>query len=148
MAENTEQGHNGAGKVTLSDPAYWATHGEILREALLDAARGTDSADLAPPDLELMRGPLKRARVLGHVVVDLMTALIPFHVGSPDDECLTLTVEEAAKRLGISRAFAYESVRRGDIPSIKIGRRVLVPKEALHRLLASADGDSRPAGDQ
>ncbi len=48
---------------------------------------------------------------------------------------LTLTVEEAAATLGISRAFAYEAVRRGEIPSIRIGRRVLVPRAALERLL-------------
>jgi excisionase family DNA binding protein len=41
---------------------------------------------------------------------------------------LTLTVEEAAAPLGISRPFAYEAVRRGEIPSIRIGRRVLVPE--------------------
>ncbi len=48
---------------------------------------------------------------------------------------LTLTVEEAAATLGISRAFAYESVARGDIPSIRIGRRILVPKAALEKML-------------
>ena len=53
-------------------------------------------------------------------------------------ERLTLTVEEAATVLGISRAFAYESVRRGDIPHVKIGRRLLVPRAALNRLLDSA----------
>jgi excisionase family DNA binding protein len=41
--------------------------------------------------------------------------------------------------LGISRAFAYEAVRRGEIPSIRIGRRVLVPRAALERMLNSAD---------
>ena len=51
---------------------------------------------------------------------------------------LTLTVEEVAATLGISRAFAYEAVRRGEIPSIRIGRRVLVPRAALERLI---DGD-------
>jgi excisionase family DNA binding protein len=54
-------------------------------------------------------------------------------------ERLTLTVEEAATILGISRAFAYESVRRGDIPHVKIGRRLLVPRAALNRLLDSAE---------
>jgi excisionase family DNA binding protein len=54
---------------------------------------------------------------------------------------LTLTVEEVAATLGISRAFAYEAVRRGEIPSIRIGRRVLVPRAALERLI---DGDSAP----
>jgi excisionase family DNA binding protein len=52
---------------------------------------------------------------------------------------LTLTVEEVAATLGISRAFAYEAVRRGEIPSIRIGRRVLVPRAALERLI---DGDN------
>ncbi len=46
-----------------------------------------------------------------------------------------LTVEEAAATLGISRAGAYDAVRRGEIPSIRIGRRVLVPRAALHRIL-------------
>ena len=52
---------------------------------------------------------------------------------------LTLTVEEVAATLGISRAFAYEAVRRGEIPSIRIGRRVLVPRAALERLI---DGEN------
>lgn len=52
----------------------------------------------------------------------------------------TLTVEETAEVLGLSRAFAYEAVNRGEIPSIRIGRRILVPKVALERLLNSADG--------
>ena len=57
----------------------------------------------------------------------------------PPQSRLTLTVEEVAATLGISRAFAYEAVRRGDIPSIRIGRRVLVPRAALERLLDGAD---------
>ena len=38
---------------------------------------------------------------------------------------LTMSVEEAAEALGISRAFAYEAVRRNEIPHIKIGKRIL-----------------------
>ena len=52
------------------------------------------------------------------------------------EDRLTMTVEEAAKALGISRAFAYEAVNNGDIPTIRIGRRILVPKAALNRLLS------------
>jgi excisionase family DNA binding protein len=48
---------------------------------------------------------------------------------------LTYSVEEAAKLLGIGKASAYEAIRRGDLPSIKIGRRILVPVEALERKL-------------
>lgn len=53
-------------------------------------------------------------------------------------ERLTLTVEEAVESLGVSRAFAYEAVARGEIPCIRIGRRVLVPKVTLDKLLEGA----------
>jgi len=51
---------------------------------------------------------------------------------------LTLTVPEAAKLIGISRMTAYGAVRDGTIPSIRIGRRVLVPRAALDRMLDQA----------
>jgi excisionase family DNA binding protein len=54
------------------------------------------------------------------------------------EEKLTLTVPEAARLIGISRMTAYVAVREGTIPSIRIGRRVLVPRAALDRLLAAA----------
>lgn len=54
-------------------------------------------------------------------------------------ERATLTVDEVAARLGISRGLAYEGVRTGEIPSIKIGKRVLVPRRALLALLGETD---------
>lgn len=48
----------------------------------------------------------------------------------------TCSVEEAAKILGIGRGSAYEAVRRGEIPSIRLGKRLVVPKQALEQLLA------------
>ena len=47
-----------------------------------------------------------------------------------------LTPEETAKLLRIGRNAAYEAIQRGDIPSVRIGRRILVPKLALQRMLA------------
>jgi excisionase family DNA binding protein len=47
----------------------------------------------------------------------------------------TLTVEEAAALLGISRTTAYESVRRGEIPARRFGRRVVVLRHELERLI-------------
>jgi excisionase family DNA binding protein len=47
----------------------------------------------------------------------------------------TYHIEEAARLLGIGRNHAYEAAKRGQIPSIKIGRRLLVPRAALDRLL-------------
>ena len=47
-----------------------------------------------------------------------------------------ISVDEAARILGISRNLAYEAVRRGDIPSIRVGqKRILIPVRALERLL-------------
>ena len=54
-----------------------------------------------------------------------------------EPERLTLTVEEAASLLGISRNLAYELVSNGQIPSIRLGRRVLVPRKALYKMLDS-----------
>ncbi|WP_395156138.1 helix-turn-helix domain-containing protein [Ilumatobacter sp.] len=49
----------------------------------------------------------------------------------------TMTVSEAAILLGISRSNAYECVRLGSIPSIRLGRRIVVPTHAINALLAS-----------
>lgn len=52
----------------------------------------------------------------------------------------TLSVPEAAVALGISRNSAYEAIRRGEIPAIRLGRRLVVPRPALASML-SASGD-------
>ena len=51
----------------------------------------------------------------------------------------TLTIEEAAAVLGLGRSAAYEAARRGELPIIRIGRRLLVPRIALNRMLAGAN---------
>jgi excisionase family DNA binding protein len=55
------------------------------------------------------------------------------------DDRLTWTIAEAADLLGISRASAYEAAHRGELPVRVIGRRMLVPRVALLRLLDGAD---------
>ena len=52
--------------------------------------------------------------------------------------CLTYTVTEAAALLGISRTTAYECVRRGEIPSLTLGRRVVISRVVLERMLDGA----------
>lgn len=54
---------------------------------------------------------------------------------SAEQTCATITIVEAARHLGIGRNQAYEAAKRGEIPSIKIGKRLLVPKVALERML-------------
>ncbi|ALD14209.1 hypothetical protein AES38_09560 [Clavibacter capsici] len=51
---------------------------------------------------------------------------------------LTVTVTEAAELLGIGRQSAYAAVRAGEIPSVKIGHRILVPTAQLLALVSAA----------
>lgn len=53
-------------------------------------------------------------------------------------ERLTVTVAQEAILLGISRTSAYERVRRGEIPTVRLGRRLVVP---IARLMAMLDGE-------
>jgi excisionase family DNA binding protein len=51
------------------------------------------------------------------------------------EERYCMTVTEAARKLGISRNFAYELVKRGEIPVIRFGKRLLIPRAALEKML-------------
>jgi hypothetical protein len=62
-----------------------------------------------------------------------------------NEHAQTVSVEDAATMLGISRTLAYQCARKGDIagvPVIRIGRRMLVLRAPLERLL-SGDDDSQ-----
>jgi len=59
----------------------------------------------------------------------------------------TFTVEEAARILGLGRNTAYVAARRGELPTIRIGKRMIVPRVALERLLgAPIDGERQSEG--
>jgi excisionase family DNA binding protein len=58
-------------------------------------------------------------------------------------ERLTLTVSEAAQLLGVSRNSLYEAVRRNEVPHLRIGRRIVIPRRQLENLL---DGLFESAG--
>jgi len=49
---------------------------------------------------------------------------------------VVMTLAEVASLLRISKNSAYEAARRGEIPTIKIGRRLIVPADAFERLLS------------
>jgi excisionase family DNA binding protein len=55
----------------------------------------------------------------------------------PLDDSLrrTLTVPEVASILGISRSSAFEAAKSGQLPTIRLGTRLLIPKAALEKLL-------------
>ena len=54
---------------------------------------------------------------------------------SHSDGKLCYTVPEAAALLGFSRNFGYELARRGEIPVIRFGKRMLVPKVPFEKML-------------
>jgi excisionase family DNA binding protein len=71
------------------------------------------------------------------------------------DDRWAISVPEVGRRLDISRAHAYRLVANGDLPSVRLGHRTVVPLEALRAILeegavavavadAPADGRSRP----
>lgn len=56
---------------------------------------------------------------------------------------LTIDVPEAGRLLGLGRNAAYDAARRGDIPTLRIGQRLLVPVPRLLELVGFA---ARPSG--
>ena len=52
------------------------------------------------------------------------------------ENTLVYSVVEVAALLGIERSKAYELVRSGAIPSLRLGRRIVIPKLTLSRFLA------------
>ena len=60
------------------------------------------------------------------------------------EERLTYDVPEAGRLLGLSRNSAY-AAEAGLIPVLNVGRRMLVPKAALHQMLAVAGDEWRRA---
>jgi len=144
-------------EVTVTGVKYWADKPEQLAQ-LLTTSRAPvisdPSGQPAQPDEIVVltcreqwaENPRELRDALGaamgsgrSVVVGSATAT---GAVAPVEDRLVFTVEEAAALLGISRSFAYEAVQRGEIPSMRIGRRILVPKAALQRFLEASGGGS------
>lgn len=53
-----------------------------------------------------------------------------------------LTVAEAADLLRLGRNSTYAAIQRGELPARRVGRRWLIPKDALERFLAGESADS------
>ena len=60
---------------------------------------------------------------------------MPSRDESKKDERLVYDVPEAGALLGLSRNASYEAAKRGDIPTIKVGKLIRVPKAAFHQML-------------
>ena len=65
-----------------------------------------------------------------------------------DSNTATMSVESAGRLLGIGRNSAYEAARQGTIPTLRFGKRVVVPRAALMRLLGEreAPADEKAKG--
>jgi excisionase family DNA binding protein len=74
--------------------------------------------------------------------ISVLTALDDTGRCAMDDRRLTLSIDQTAEILGISRGLVYGLVARGELPSIRFGRRILVLKKAIDKLV---DADDAPA---
>lgn len=59
---------------------------------------------------------------------------------------LGVTVPEAGRLLGIGRDAAYRAAERGELPTIRVGRRLVVPVPRLLALVGATTSDSTSAG--
>ncbi len=55
--------------------------------------------------------------------------------GTQASSRLVLSVSEGAELLGISRDLAYDLAPRGELPTLRLGRRIVVPRARLLELI-------------
>ena len=58
---------------------------------------------------------------------------------------MTLTVREAAEMIGISKPKIYELIREGEIPSIHVGKKIVIARQALLDWLSEGDSNGKKA---
>ena len=65
------------------------------------------------------------------------------HTSLRTDQRLTRKPEEVAQLLGIGRNGVYDLIRRGDLRSIAVGRKLLIPLTAIQEFLTGSQGSIR-----
>ncbi|MEY9131862.1 excisionase family DNA binding protein [Bradyrhizobium diazoefficiens] len=55
--------------------------------------------------------------------------------GNEQNDCLVYTVPEAGAKLGLNKNAAYSAAARGEIPTIRLGKLLKVPKAAFHAMV-------------
>jgi len=145
-------------EITVTGLKYWTDHPEQLAQLLATSTassiRDPSGQPIQPNEIVVFALPelwSERPRELGDALAFAAGETGSATRGSaggvgavaPVEKRLVFTVEVAAQLLGISRSFAYEAVQRGEIPSMRIGRRILVPKAALERFLAASGGSPK-----
>jgi len=66
---------------------------------------------------------------------DTIPGVLSHGESDPDKQSLLVSVERAARLLGLGRTFTWELVRDGRLETVRFGRRVLVPRAALSRMI-------------
>lgn len=54
---------------------------------------------------------------------------------------LAYSPQELAKTLGVSKSLIYQALERGEIPSVKLGRRYIIPLAAIEKMLAGGGAE-------
>lgn len=67
---------------------------------------------------------------------------LPLEGGASEHEVLAVSKEKAAQMLGVSERTLHNLTRDGRLLTVAIGRRVLVPMAALHKLIGGATGSA------
>jgi excisionase family DNA binding protein len=49
-----------------------------------------------------------------------------------------------AKIMGLGKCAAYQAVQRGEIPSLKFGKRIVIPRAALQKMLEGNGSNPAP----
>ena len=86
------------------------------------------------------QGPDGQPTVVVLTLTDLQAQLRP---AADPAKPATMSVDAAARYLGISRSHAYDLVRAGELPHLRLGRRIVIPTRDLDALIDGAT--TRPA---
>lgn len=75
---------------------------------------------------------------------DLLAGMVQVHrrmmSEQSNDGTLLLTVEQAAKMCQISRGLAYELIARGELPAVRLGRVIRIPRGGLEQWIERQAG--------
>jgi excisionase family DNA binding protein len=58
----------------------------------------------------------------------------------------TFTIPEAAVIVGVGKSTMYEHVKNGDVPCVRLGRRVVIPAHVIESMLSTAKDQLRHFG--
>jgi excisionase family DNA binding protein len=87
------------------------------------------------PSKTLSRNERSNPMKFGEVKEKIRVGAADANDPSGDTPRLTVSVEEAGRILGISRGAAYARAGDGSLPTVRLGKRLLVPKGALQKML-------------